>query len=112
MQTAIDKEIQQDHYHISVQYISEEATLPEQHHANVLPVEHRSFEHDNPEETHRTRAAEQAKFHDELHRIEAQRISSVSPVIAGERVHHHVHELIQPVVNKRKLTRRIVQADA
>jgi hypothetical protein len=102
VQTAIDKEVHQDHYHTSVQPVQDQAALPEQHHHNIIPVEHRSFDHDNSEDVRRRLAAEQAKFRDERERAEGQHTSSVAPVVAGEHIHHHVHETIQPVVNKRR----------
>lgn len=100
----IDREIQQDHYHHSLQPITDTVTLEEQHHSNVLPVEERVFEHDDHEEVQRRLAAEQAKFQDEVQRIEGARMQTVVPVTVGEHVTHEVWEVIQPIVNKRKST--------
>lgn len=103
VQTAVDKEVHQDHYHTSVQPVHDKAQLPEQHHHNVIPVEHRSYEHDNNDDVQRKLAAEQARYRDESQRVEGKHTSAAAPVVAGEHMHHHVHETIQPVVNKRKL---------
>jgi len=103
VQSAIDKEVHQDHYHTSVQPVNDQAVLPEQHHHNIVPVEHRSFEHDNNDDVQRRLAAEQAKFRDEQERVEGQKTHSVAPIVAGEHIHHHVHETIQPVVNKQTI---------
>jgi len=100
VQTAIDKEVHQDHYHTSVQPVVDRQILPESHHHNIVPVEHRQFEHDSPEAVQQRLRAEQAKFRDEQIRVEGQTTSSVAPVVAGEHIHHHVHETIQPVVNR------------
>jgi len=102
VQTAVDKEVHQDHYHTSVQPVHDQAQLPEQHHHNVIPVEHRSYEHDNNDEVQRKLATEQARYRDESQRVEGKHTSAAAPVVAGEHMHHHVHETIQPVVNKRK----------
>ena len=101
VQTAIDKEVHQDHYHTSVQPVEDRVQLQEQHHHNIVPVEHRSYEHDSPEQVQLRLQQEQAKFRDEQERVEGQKTSSVAPIVAGEHIHHHVHETIQPVVNKR-----------
>ncbi|KAK4544944.1 hypothetical protein LTR36_003849 [Oleoguttula mirabilis] len=108
VQTATDKEVHQDHYHTSVQPIHHTEQLKEQHHHNIVPVEHRQYEHDNPEQVQAKLAAEQQKFRDEAQRVEGQRTSSVAPVVAGEHIHHHVHETIQPVVNKQTIEPHVV----
>ncbi|GAB7362697.1 hypothetical protein MBLNU230_g3005t1 [Neophaeotheca triangularis] len=108
VQTAIDKEVHQDHYHTSVQPVSDNQTLPEQHHHNVIPVEHRSYEHDSNDDNKARLAAEQAKFRDEQMRVEGEKTASMDPVVAGEHIHHHVHETIQPVVNKQTVEPHVV----
>ncbi|WPH04728.1 Hypothetical protein R9X50_00762300 [Acrodontium crateriforme] len=106
--TAIDKEIHQDHYHTSVQPINDEERLKEQHHHNIIPVEHRSFEHDNADQVKQRLAAEEAKYRDEQVRAKGEHTSSMNPVVAGEHIHHHVHETIQPIVNKQTIEPHVV----
>merc|ERR1711879_723584 len=48
--SAIDKEVHQDHYHTTEQPVLDKEILPEQHHHNVIPVEHRSYEHGSNDE--------------------------------------------------------------
>ncbi|KAH9840383.1 Allergen, partial [Teratosphaeria destructans] len=103
VQSAIDKEVHQDHYHTSVQPVSDTAMLKEQHHHNLLPVEHRQFEHDSADDVQRRLATEQAQFRDQKQRVEGAHTSAVAPVVAGEHIHHHVHETIQPVVQKQTI---------
>ena len=100
--TAVDKEVHQDHYHTSEQPVYDQQTLPEQHHHRVGQVEERSFEHDNPSQVQERLAAEQAKYRDTSTRVEGDRTREAAPVVGGEHVHHHVHENIQPVVQKRE----------
>ncbi|KAF4535840.1 Allergen protein [Lasiodiplodia theobromae] len=98
--TAVDKEIHQDHYHTAVQPIQEREVLPEKHHHNLAGVEHRKFEHGDESEVQQRLKKEAAQFKDESIRQEEHHTRSTAPQVAGEHVHHHVHETIQPVVQK------------
>ena len=100
--TAVDRESHIDHYHTSIQPIIDSETLEEQHHSHVLPVEKRTFEHDDKIEVQNRLEAEQAKFRDHVERVEGEHTREVVPVATSEHIHHHVHELIIPLVNKRK----------
>ncbi|KAK8219390.1 hypothetical protein M8818_001125 [Zalaria obscura] len=108
IQTALDKEVHQDHYHTSVQPVKDTEIRPEQHHHNLGAVEHRTFEHGNDREIAERLKTEAARFHDEKVRGETRETQSVEPTIAGEHVHHHVHETIQPVVNKQTIEPHVV----
>ncbi|KAK5007043.1 hypothetical protein LTR28_005744 [Elasticomyces elasticus] len=103
VQTAIDKEVHQDHYHTSVQPILDKEVLPEKHHHNIAAVEHRQFEHGNERDVAARLEAEAAKFRDERVMGETRQTTAQAPVVAGEHIHHHVHETIQPVVNKQTI---------
>lgn len=92
-QTAIDREVHQDHFHTSIQPVKDREVLPEQHQHNMAPVEHRELHHGDS-------AAVQARLEQERAQFQSTRTSggvkeshSVAPVIAGEHVHHHVHEV-------------------
>ncbi|KAK5171755.1 uncharacterized protein LTR77_003391 [Saxophila tyrrhenica] len=98
--TAVDKEVHQDHYHTTVQPVKDSEVLPEQHHHNMMPTEHRSFEHDNSDSVKRSLDTEQAKYYDTTSQVEGRHTTTAEPTVAGEHVHHHVHETIQPVVQK------------
>lgn len=106
--TAIDREVHQDHFHTSVQPIKDREVLPEQHTHNIVPVEHREHHHGDS-------AAVKARLDQEAAQFQSQRMQggtkeshSVAPVIAGEHVHHHVHETIQPVVQKETIQPSVV----
>lgn len=58
-------------------------------------VEHRSFEHDDHSRNKERLAAEAAQFKDQSTRVEGERRTTAVPAVAGEHVHHHVHENIQ-----------------
>jgi len=101
--SAVDKEVHQDHYHTSVQPVVQKERLGEEHHHNMVPVEHRSFEHDNQKDVERRLEGERAQFKNTTQRVEGETQHSVAPVVAGEHIHHHVHEQIQPVVEKQTI---------
>jgi len=107
-QTAIDREVHQDHYHTSVQPVKDREVLPEQHQHNIVPVEHREHQHGNPEAIKARLEQERLQFQNTRNEGSTHESHSVAPVIAGEHVHHHVHETIQPVVNKETIQPSVV----
>jgi len=98
--TAVDKEVHQDHYHRTVQPVRDREVLPEQHDAKLGGVVHREFDHRNMEATKRKLATEQAGFRDERVVDATSKTQTAAPTIGGEHVHHHIHETIQPVLEK------------
>jgi hypothetical protein len=106
--TAIDKEVHQDHYHTSVQPVHHSEVLPEQHHHNLAAVEHREHHHGNKDEVAQRLQQEQAQFKDQSVRSETKHTQAAAPTVAGEHVHHHVHENIQPVVHKQTIEPHVV----
>merc|ERR1711964_794803 len=58
--------------------------------------------------TPRSLAAEQAQFKNARTVGDTQHTSSANPTIAGEHVHHHVHENIQPVIQKETIQPSVV----
>ncbi|KAF4556644.1 Hypothetical protein D9617_1g085220 [Elsinoe fawcettii] len=101
--TAKDKEVHQDHYHTTIQPVHDEKILPEQQHFNTVPVEHRKFEHGNDEDVERRLRAEQEKFKDTTVKGQTTHTTHAAEPVVSEHVHHHVHENIQPVVNRQTI---------
>ncbi|KAB5562968.1 hypothetical protein GE09DRAFT_766071 [Coniochaeta sp. 2T2.1] len=106
--TAVDKEVHQDHYHRQVQPVHDREVLPEQHKHNVGGVVNREFDHRNNNEVERALKAEESKLRDERVVQETQRTQTRAPVVEGEHVHHHVHETIQPVIQKEVIQPEVV----
>lgn len=106
--TAVDKEVHQDHYHRTVQPVKDREVLPEQHEHNLVGVEHRNIDHRDHESTKRALAADQGQFRDERVVADTTQTQSAAPTIAGEHVHHHIHETIQPVVHKETIQPKVV----
>ena len=91
--TAIDREVHQDHYHTSIQPVKDREVLPEQHTHQMAPVEVRELHHGD-ESTIRARLEQEAaQFKSTRVEGAVQETHSVAPTIAGEHVHHHVHEV-------------------
>ncbi|KAH0498492.1 hypothetical protein TgHK011_005745 [Trichoderma gracile] len=106
---AVEKDIHQDHHHTVVQPLEHKEVLPEKHHERVLPTEHRSFDHGSDKDVSNFLERDAAKYkdasvtHDKTHEAHAE-----APIIAGERVHHHVHEHIQPVIHKETVAPEVI----
>jgi hypothetical protein len=106
--TAVDKEVHQDHYHRTVQPVKDREVLPETHTAKLGAVQHREFDHRDHDHVKRSLAQEQAQFRDERRVESATASQSVAPTIGGEHVHHHIHETIQPVIEKEVIQPNVV----
>ena len=91
--TAIDREVHQDHYHTSVQPIQHREVLPEKHEHNLVGVEHREHHHGDEAAVKARLEQEAARFRDKQTVASTKETSSAAPVIAGEHIHHHVHEV-------------------
>lgn len=107
-QIATDREIHQDHHHTTVQPVTQREVLGEKHHHNLVPVEHRTHDHRDTADTESYLARNAAQFKDQSVRAETHQTSSAAPAIAGEHVHHHIHETIQPVVQKETIEPHVV----
>jgi len=106
--TVVDREVHQNHQHTSVQPIQDREVLPEQHSHQMAGVEHRNIKHGSDEHAKERMAAEAAQFKDTRTVGETQRTSSANPTVAGEHIHHHVHENIQPVIQKETIQPSVV----
>ncbi|KAF6230979.1 hypothetical protein HO173_010887 [Letharia columbiana] len=107
-QTAIDREVHQDHYHTSVQPVKDREILPEQHHHRMAAVEERELQHGDSNAIKARLEEERMQFQNTRTEAGTKETHSVAPVIAGEHVHHHVHETIQPVIQKETIQPSVV----
>lgn len=106
--TAVDREIHQDHYHTSIQPIQAREVLPEQHQYNVAAPQERVYTHGEEAAIKARLEQERAQFHSTRTEAGTIQTESVAPTIVGEHVHHHVHETIQPVVQKEVIQPSVV----
>jgi len=107
-QTAVDREVHQDHHHTSVQPIQHKEVEAEKHTHNLGGVEHRNIKHGNDDHVKQRLEAEKAQFKNTKEVGETQHTRSDSGVVVGEHVHHHVHENIQPVIQKETIQPHVV----
>jgi len=105
--TALDREIHQHHHQIHVQPIQDRVVEPEKHHHNIIPIEHREHTHGKAQEIEATLAAQTSKFRDEREVLPVQTTQSTNTVV-GEHVHHHIHDVIQPVVERETIQPHVV----
>ncbi|KAI9651885.1 MAG: hypothetical protein M1831_007507 [Alyxoria varia] len=108
VQRAVDKEVHQDHYHNTVQPVHDRDILPEQHSHNLAQQEHRQYKHGDNDQTKERIARDQAQFQNQRTMGHTQEERVEAPTVGGEHVHHHVHENIQPVVQKETIQPNVV----
>jgi hypothetical protein len=101
-QTVIDKERHQDHYKTTVQPLKDREVMPEKHHYEQAGIQHRHFDHDRENDAREMLARKQGQFKDTTREAAAQKKTTKEPAMTSEHVHHHLHETIQPVVEKGK----------
>ncbi|KAF2797601.1 hypothetical protein K505DRAFT_235220 [Melanomma pulvis-pyrius CBS 109.77] len=106
--TATDREVHQDHYHRTVQPVHDREVLPEQHTHNLGAVQHKEFDHRDHEGVKQKLATEAQGFKDQRTVHDTHHTQSAAPAVAGEHVHHHIHETIQPVVHKETIQPNVV----
>ncbi|KAK6525679.1 hypothetical protein TWF281_010731 [Arthrobotrys megalospora] len=104
---AVDREIHQHHHQIHVQPIQDKVIELEKHHHNVVPVEHRTRHHGKDREVATALATEHGKFKDERQVLPVEATNSTN-VVVGEHVHHHVHDYIQPVIERERVIPHVV----
>lgn len=92
--TVIDREIHQDHYHTTVQPVLDREVLPEKHAHNIVGVETREHVHGDSDAVKARLEQERVQFQNTRSHAATQETHSVAPAIAGEHIHHHVHEVI------------------
>ncbi|KAI9745621.1 MAG: hypothetical protein M1818_001155 [Claussenomyces sp. TS43310] len=107
-QRVVDREVHQHHHHTSVQPITDREILPETHSHNLIGTEHRHIKHGNDDHIRSKLDAEAAQFKNTREVGEAQVSQTAAPTIAGEHVHHHVHETIQPIIQKETIQPSVV----
>jgi hypothetical protein len=96
-QTFVEKEKHQDHYHTTVQPLKDSEVLPEKQ-DHTQETEHRSINHDDGGANAKAEA-DRAGFEStsEQKQFESK---TQEPTQGEEHVHHHLHETVQPVIEK------------
>jgi hypothetical protein len=99
-QKVVDREIHQDHYHTTVQPLQDRDVKAVKEDTQIEATEERRINKDKEGEKIKAKvAADQAAFkstHDE----ETHETKSTEATASATSVHHHLHETIQPVIEK------------
>lgn len=102
-QKVIDKERHQDHYHTTVQPLKDREVQDTKHDHEQAPTEYRKVDNDAKRDDVKAQAAsDRNQYKDST--IEGMRHEKTTKEgdVVGEQVHHHLHETIQPVIEKGK----------
>ncbi|KAF3917357.1 hypothetical protein ABW21_db0202087 [Orbilia brochopaga] len=105
---AVDREIHQHHHHVYIQPVTETIVEDEQHHNRTVPTEHRTRHHGKEQEVATALAHERDQFRNTQHVLPATDATSTSNTVVGEHIHHHVHNIIQPVIERQRVVPHIV----
>jgi len=96
-QTFVEKEKHKDHYHTTIQPLRDSEVKAEKH-DHVQETEHRSIDLDD--NTAEAKAeADRAGFQNTSEQKEFES-KTKEPTQINEHVHHHLHETVQPVIEK------------
>lgn len=99
-QTVVDRERHQDHYHTTVQPLKDQEVEATKHDQVTADTIEREVNNDEDAEKVRAKAeADRAAFKSTSEE-ERQEKTTIEDTVVGEQVHHHVHETIQPVIEK------------
>jgi len=97
----VEKEIHKDHYHTTIQPLKDTEVQATKHEFEQAPTEYRSVEKDDGAAEAKV-AKKLASFHDSVKEEETKETHAQDETVVGEHVHHHLHEIIQPVIEKGK----------
>lgn len=99
-ETVIDKERHQHHYHTTVQPLKDREVLPTEHNEEQVLTEVQEYNHDDGEDIKRDVDARNAEFQSSTEEGKTFEMTTKDETVAGEHVQHHLHETVQPVIEK------------
>lgn len=101
IQHVVDKETHQDHYHTTVQPLKAKEVEAEEHNYKEAKTQERSFNHEDANKTEAKLADQKAQFESTVDNGATTESKTVEPTATSqEHIHHHLHETIQPVIEK------------
>lgn len=101
-QTVVDRERHQDHYHTTIQPLKDQEIEATKHDQVTADTIEREVNKDGDAAQVKAKADADRAAHKSTHDEELHEKSSKDDTIVGEHVHHHVHETIQPVIERGK----------
>ncbi|KAI0469761.1 hypothetical protein GGR56DRAFT_686775 [Xylariaceae sp. FL0804] len=104
--TVVDREIHQDHFHTTVVPVKDTKVLPQKHVYQENEAE-REIDHRN-NAVKKAAQKESEAIHNEKVIEETKHAREVAPTQIVEHVHHHIHETIQPVIERETIQEKII----
>ncbi|TKA81570.1 hypothetical protein B0A55_03005 [Friedmanniomyces simplex] len=95
----VEKEVHQDHYHTTVQPLQDREVQATEHKFEQAPTEYREVDKDDGA----AEAGVKEKldgFEDSVKEGGTTETKGKDETVVGEHVHHHLHEIVQPVIEK------------
>jgi len=71
-------------------------------------VDERRFDHDDKDRLRQRLDNEAAQFKDSSMTHETRHTTAAAPTVQGEHTHHHVHEKVQPIIQKETIAPEVV----
>ncbi|KAK1820854.1 hypothetical protein LTR12_004724 [Friedmanniomyces endolithicus] len=102
----VEKEIHKDHYHTTIQPLKDTEVQATEHNFEQAPTEYRSVEKDDGAAEAKV-AKKLGGFHDSVKEEETKETHAQDETVVGEHVHHHLHEIIQPVIEKEVIQKSV-----
>ncbi|KAI0126121.1 hypothetical protein BJ170DRAFT_460572 [Xylariales sp. AK1849] len=104
--TVVDKEVHQDHYHTTVLPVKDKKVLSAKHVYQENEAEKKIDHRDN---TARKKAKQEAATIHDTKKVEGTTHSKeYLPTKEDEHIHHHIHETIQPVIERETIQEKII----
>lgn len=97
-QTVLEKERHKDHYHTTIQPLKDREVQDTEHEHVQQPTEYREINKDDGS-GQQAAAAARSGFESTVEETQRNKVTDQGTV-GGESVHHHLHETIQPVIEK------------
>ncbi|SMR50467.1 unnamed protein product [Zymoseptoria tritici ST99CH_3D1] len=111
-QEKVSTEKHQNHYHTTIQPLK--AHEAEEKHTNeTAATEERKINKDTEGDKVKAQVeAERSQFQNTSEEIQEREVKVQEPSVkAGETVHHHLHETIQPVIEKERVVREVTHVE-
>ncbi|KAI4722837.1 hypothetical protein E4T48_01029 [Aureobasidium sp. EXF-10727] len=100
-QKVVDRERHQDHYHTTIQPLKDQQVDETKHTTEVDATQERQINKDKQGDQVKAKvAADQAAFKDTTVEAATEETKTAEPTAVAESVHHHLHETIQPVIER------------
>lgn len=99
-QTVVDRERHQDHYHTTIQPLKDQEIEATKHDQVTADTIEREVNKDDDAAKVKAKAVSDRAAFKSTTDEELQETTTQDDTVVGEHVHHHVHETIQPVIER------------